>query len=476
MPRIIEDPTRAVCPNFEHAEWDFCRQPMIEAHMGDHPLTLEEAAQRMKDAWTRVNDLKVAAWNAQREQDREEQEGRDRLVQEEEDARRDQQQREAEEQRREVERKKPKIGEFNEDREVCEWIEPRPAQYALNKINNLEYVELDYFTIKGCREATTDTNKSISQDTLAFTQVEGNIAIRPLAAIRPSKHIRNDHDLNWEEMMDAKNTMLNYMALSGVWPEAHAKSVAYLFYALDTHPRKAQPNGKQALVTYQSRVRREWFDALKRGDGFNIGKIRESLLVRIAEEIDKEIQDRNMEQVRRHPSISRRRRTDLLFSIPPRPSSKTFSVLPSPSPPPPLYTSFPCIPPCSICRCRVLHALFPCRAAAVAVMTLPCHVFIRKPLPCRTTSYFPAAPSSSTMTLPCHVFRSKTADMPHNAVFPCRAVFSLHLPCRSHSPRRAVFSLNAMPFLSPRRAVSLFFFFFFFFKSIIVHLGAYYPT
>ena len=60
-----------VCPNFEHSEWDFCRQPMIKAHMGDHPLTLEEAAQHMKDTWTHVNDLKVAAWNAQLEQDQE---------------------------------------------------------------------------------------------------------------------------------------------------------------------------------------------------------------------------------------------------------------------------------------------------------------------------------------------------------------------------------------------------------------------
>ena len=420
MPRIIEDPTRAVCPNFEHAEWEFCRQPMIEAHMGDHPLTLEDAAQRMKDAWTRVNDLKVAAWNAQREQDREEQEDRDRLAQDEEDARRNQQQREAEEQHREIEKKKPKIGDFDEDREAGEWIEPRPAQYALNKINNLEYVELDYFTIKGCREATADTNKSISQDTLAFTQVEGNIAICPLAAIRPSKHIRNDHDLSWEEMMDAKNTMLNYMALSGVWPDAHAKSVAYLFYALDTHPRKAHANGKQALITYQSRVRRDWFDALKRGDGFNIGKIKESLLVRIAEEINKEIQDRSIEQVRRYPSISLRRGTDLLSSYLSLPPSETSSF----DPHTPL-SPFPYIPPYPSCRCRVLNALFPCRAVAIAVCSMhfspavpllsPC-AQCTFPLPrrCRCR-YDDAVPR----------FHLKTTAMPHN-------VFSLpHRHCPS---------------------------------------------
>ena len=48
---------------------------MIEAHMGDHPLTLEEATKCMKDTWTHVNNLKVATWNAQLEQDLEEQEG-----------------------------------------------------------------------------------------------------------------------------------------------------------------------------------------------------------------------------------------------------------------------------------------------------------------------------------------------------------------------------------------------------------------
>ena len=105
------------------------------------------------------------------------------LAQEEEDTYQDQQQREAEEQCREVERKKPKINDFHEDCEVSEWSEPRATQYALNKINNLKYIELDYFTIKGCHDAAADMNKSISQDTLAFTQVEGNITICPLAAI-----------------------------------------------------------------------------------------------------------------------------------------------------------------------------------------------------------------------------------------------------------------------------------------------------
>jgi hypothetical protein len=177
MPRITEDPTRATCPSFEGAEWDFLRQPMIDTVGGDHPLTADEATQRMKDAWARENEQKIAAWNAQREQDQVEQEEQDRLAQAQEDLQCAQCDREAEEQCREVEKKKPKINSFDPHRRVNESIELRPAPYALNKVNNLEYVELDYFTTRGCREAFADTYKSISHDTLAFTQLEDTIAM-----------------------------------------------------------------------------------------------------------------------------------------------------------------------------------------------------------------------------------------------------------------------------------------------------------
>ena len=181
--------------------------------------------------WTHVNNIKVAAWNDQLEQDQEEQEGQSKLDQEEEDARLDQQRREAEEQHREIEKEKLKINDFDNDR------------------------ELDYFTIEGCSEASANMDKSITQNALTFTQVEGTIVIGPLAAIWPSKHIRNDHGLSREEMMDARNTTLRYMALFKVWPKAHAKSLAYFYYALDSHPRKALANGKKPLITYQSRTR-----------------------------------------------------------------------------------------------------------------------------------------------------------------------------------------------------------------------------
>ncbi len=117
--------------------------------------------------------------------------------------------------------------------------------------------------MKGCREANADTSKSISQDTLTFTQLEDTIVIHPLAALRPSRTIRNNEDLSWEEMLQAKNTMLHFMAKSAVWPMANAESLAAFFIALELHPRVLQINGKKALLLYQSQARREWFDALK---------------------------------------------------------------------------------------------------------------------------------------------------------------------------------------------------------------------
>ena len=95
-------------------------------------------------------------------------------------------------------------------------INPRPAPYALGKVRNLEYIKLDYFTIRGCREVQMDNYKSISHDTLAFMQLKDTIVIHPLALLHPSKHIRNDEDLSWEEMLGVKNMMLSFMAKSGV--------------------------------------------------------------------------------------------------------------------------------------------------------------------------------------------------------------------------------------------------------------------
>ena len=271
MPRILNDPTQVVCPNFEGPEWAFLRQCIIDSHSGEIPLTAEEAARQMKEAWTQDNDARVATWNAQLEKNRAEQAKRDRQAREAKEALRAPLEKEAEERRRAAEKNKPRLNPFDPARSVNKWIPLRPAAYALEKLNNLEYVELDYFT-----------------------------------ALRPSKNIRKDEDLSWEEMLEAKDTMLHFITQSGLWPKAHAESLAAFYVALALHPRRSMVNGKKALLLYQSRVRREWFHAFEYNEGFNIGLISEDLLRNIADEVKDKIWKREIDQVRAHGALDRK--------------------------------------------------------------------------------------------------------------------------------------------------------------------------
>ena len=79
------------------------------------------------------------------------------------------------------------------------------------------------------------------------------------------------------------------MAKSGLWPVAHATSIATFFFNLEAHQEKDRRTAKKSFV-YQSHVRRECFNALKCNEGFNIELIQDDLLRSFAEEINDTIQ------------------------------------------------------------------------------------------------------------------------------------------------------------------------------------------
>jgi hypothetical protein len=348
MPRITDDPTKAIRPDFEAPEWNLVRQSLINAHQDQPPLTAEDASQQLKDTWARGNEEKIVAWNAQLELDQAELAQQELQVQEAAEAERAQLEREAEQQRKEADKKKPKLTPFDPDCAMPSWVEARPAQYAIDKIRLLQYVELDYFTIRGCAEAAGDSSRSISHDTLTLSQFEGAISLRPLAAHKASRNIRNDRDLSWEEVFDAKNTMLHYMDLSEAWPVAHADSLAAFYFELEVHPRRHMPNGKKTLLLYQCEARREWFRALERGRGFNTKLIQEEFLRTCADKVNAQANKEEMEQVRTmFPQI----RTQLIFPPPFfsffRPSTAAASLSPHLGCP----TPRPCHPPLPLLGC-----------------------------------------------------------------------------------------------------------------------------
>ncbi|KAF8261482.1 hypothetical protein EI94DRAFT_1810214 [Lactarius quietus] len=242
MQCITEDPTRAICLSFEDPGWEFLRLSMVNAHPGPQPLTTEEATQQLKEAWTHENAIKVGLWETQVQQDLAMQLERDRVANELERA---QHEIEAEERCQEAEWKKPKFNSFDSGLFVEKWIEPRPASYALHKLDNLEYIELDYFTEKGCRQAGIQAVRTFNSNVLALTQPEGTIALHPMSAIKPSGNVRGDEELSWDEMLDAKNIMLHFMNKSGVWLRPHSESIMSFYFNLELHPQKLQLNGRR---------------------------------------------------------------------------------------------------------------------------------------------------------------------------------------------------------------------------------------
>jgi len=230
MPRITEDPMKATSPNYEEDEWAFIRQSLIGAHIGDEPLTNEGAVEKLKEAWIQLNDWKIVEWNEQICNDEIAEEIATQEAREEERRRQMEAEREAEAERKELEKKKPKLNNFNPTKQVDSHIAPRPAAYTLNKIQQLEYVELDYFTLRGCQEAQAEHRKATLQDTFTFAKGDNDIvALRPSLSLKALKNIKMDNKLDWLEIGIAKNMMLHHMKTSGVWPEKHLMSLATFY-------------------------------------------------------------------------------------------------------------------------------------------------------------------------------------------------------------------------------------------------------
>lgn len=162
---------------------------------------------------------------------------------------------------------------------------PRPSAFALNKLQQLEYIELDYFTPKGCSLAHAENERTSNNDTFSITKVDDIVALQPISSLKPSKNIQRDDELTWDEMVSAKNTMLHFCSKTGVWPAEHLGSLAAFYVILETHPMRQRDHGNQIITMYASRVRREWFDALKREEGFNLELINEDLLRSIGDEV-----------------------------------------------------------------------------------------------------------------------------------------------------------------------------------------------
>jgi hypothetical protein len=181
-----------------------------------------------------------------------------------------------EDDRDDAERRKPKMKDFDDATTVGNFIGIRPAQYALRRIEEFEYVELWYFTTEGCADATQH-QLTQHEDAFGLTKVDNMVTLKSFSSLRASKSVIPDAELSFRQMSMAKNAFIPLMTRYQ-WTEKAITSFAQLFTELELHPLRQREFGERALIIYQARVRREWHDQLKLGTAFNVGVINETLL------------------------------------------------------------------------------------------------------------------------------------------------------------------------------------------------------
>jgi hypothetical protein len=142
-------------------------------------------------------------------------------------------------------------------------------------LKNREYVELWYFTEKGCEEAQ-GLASSAPSDVFAISRVAGSLALRSLDATTASKAVIPDENLSWRDVSVAQKLLLHHMKEQG-WPEEYVTSLAQFFFHLDYHDIRALSKlGDQIILRYQAQVRREWhlvISSPKKQEAFDISII-----------------------------------------------------------------------------------------------------------------------------------------------------------------------------------------------------------
>jgi hypothetical protein len=298
LERLTRDPSQDVQPDFRTQAYAAIRDIMTAG--GN--LSEEEAMEALTASWTRDHEERMERWG---EQQREE-EARAEEVN-------DQQREEAPPRRQEppnppvreeqapraisppaseneeppAEARSKKLNPLRKGKEITPSSIAQPSAYALRKLKNKEYIELWYFTEKGCEDARGAAT-SVPSDVFAISRVAGSLALRSLDATTASKAMIPDENLSMMEIIVAQKLLLQHMQEQG-WPQDYVASLAQFFLELiyhDIHRNSAL--GEQIIIRYQAQVRREWHSVIsspKKQDVFDIGVISSKRLDEIERQI-----------------------------------------------------------------------------------------------------------------------------------------------------------------------------------------------
>lgn len=193
--------------------------------------------------------------------------------------------------------KKPVFIDFDLGTTIGDRIPHNPSQYAVGRIENMEYVELWYFTSEGCKEASKAT-PTAADDTFGLLSTDSGLALQSIKATRASRNATADEHLTWEQIMTARHTLIQTANRVG-WPQKHTFALAEFYIKLEG--LKADGYNSRALLLYHAVVRRQWHEAMRgRGTPFNLSIINETLLAKL----ENQIRDRDQEELLKKASGS----------------------------------------------------------------------------------------------------------------------------------------------------------------------------
>lgn len=286
--RILQDPNLEVIP--DHAGPFYAA---IRDNLTQNGMTVEQVIEALNTSWNQNHEARVQRWNQQIIEDANAEEEAQRQVAEQEAQQQNPEPRDNDP--KDSEKKKPKMNDFDDTAVVDSYIAPRPAQYALRRIEEFDYVELWYLTPEGCSD-TSQNLQTQNDDVFGITKVDDMISLRSVSALKASKNVVPDAQLSFRQVSMAKNTFIPLLNKYR-WPEKAINGLAQFFTQLEMHPYRQRELGERALVVYQARVRRDWHDRLKQGMGYNIGIINEDLLQSIYRDLLDEAQLQALSEV-----------------------------------------------------------------------------------------------------------------------------------------------------------------------------------
>ena len=194
-------------------------------------------------------------------------------------------------------KKKTVFPDFDENAMVSDRIPHAPLEFAIGKMEAMEYVELWYFTTEGCQEASLAI-PATTPDTFGILSTETGLALQPINTLKPSKNAAQDAQLSWEQLMTARHTMISVVH-QVCWPKKYTHMFAAFYMNLEG--LKSEGYNSKALILYHTTVRKQWYSALKsQGKIFNISIINEKLF----QKLENQIRDRNQEQIQRQVKLS----------------------------------------------------------------------------------------------------------------------------------------------------------------------------